>query len=41
MYEEYAKNTDKEMSVLRELILNGYATKRAILLDDQDEKDGK
>ncbi|HEV8725609.1 MAG TPA: chemotaxis protein CheB [Candidatus Binatia bacterium] len=36
-YEEYAENVDKEVSVVRELILNGHATKRAIVADDQDK----
>jgi hypothetical protein len=36
-YEEYAQNVDKEVSVVRELILNGHATKRAIVADDHDK----
>jgi hypothetical protein len=39
-YEEYAENVGKEVSVVRELILNGHATKRAIVADDQDKTNG-
>jgi hypothetical protein len=39
-YEEYAQNVDKEISAVRELILNGHAKKRAIVADDQDKTNG-
>jgi len=35
-YEDHAKNMDKEVTTIRELILNGFATKRAI---DETEED--
>ncbi len=39
-YEEYAENVDKEVLLVRELILHGHATKRAIVTDDQDKTNG-
>jgi len=33
-YEDYARNLDKEVSIVRELILNGFATKRNIAEDE-------
>jgi two-component system chemotaxis response regulator CheB len=38
-YEQYAENLDKEVSIVRELILNGHATKRAIVDDEQEKNE--
>jgi two-component system chemotaxis response regulator CheB len=35
-YEEYARNLDKEVSVIRQLILSGFATQRAIAAEDEE-----
>jgi two-component system, chemotaxis family, protein-glutamate methylesterase/glutaminase len=32
-YEEYARNVDSELSIIRDLILNGYASKRQAAAD--------
>ena len=36
-YEENANNLDKEVSIIRDLILYGSATRRNIAVDDEDE----
>lgn len=38
-YEDYARNLDKEVSIVRELILNGFATKRNIAEEDEGQQE--
>lgn len=38
-YEDYARNLDKEVSIVRKLILNGFATKRNIAEKDEGEQE--
>lgn len=38
-YEDYAKQLDKEVSVVRELILNGFATRRTIAESEEGEQE--
>ena len=38
-YEDYARNLDKEVSIVRELILNGFATKRTIAEEDEGQQE--
>lgn len=37
-YEDYARNLDKEVSLVREVILNGFATKRIIAEEDEGQQ---
>ncbi|MDZ8136512.1 MAG: hypothetical protein RM049_14570 [Nostoc sp. DedQUE04] len=38
-YEDYARNLDKEVSIIRGLILNGFATNRDIVESTQEQQE--